>query len=153
MRRILLLAGLLYFLSSAVVHALPTADVPCDTGIPDPDGLNTFSASSLTGDPASDGSAIPSDFPALDSLTWMDRTLFLTVEVIDGPPGVIPRNIGSTAPNSVRVLQFSNTTNFLSASFTARMNSPAASYGYQNKNHAANLRSKLWGIGPEEKMR
>lgn len=122
MRRISLLARLLCFLSSVVVHAAPIGDDSFDTHISGPDGFNTFSINNLTEDSPSGGSSIPSDFPTLHSLTWVDRTRFLTAEVIYGPPGVILRNLGSTAPFPVRMLQFSDTTNFLQAASTVRLN-------------------------------
>lgn len=104
MRRISLLAGLLWFLfSSVVAHAVSIGYVSFNRFAPDPDGLNTFSNKNLTRDPAHGGSVFPSDFSVLDSLTRMDSTLLLTVEVIDSPPEGITLNMGSLAnpPNFI----------------------------------------------------
>lgn len=104
MRGISLLTGLLWFLiSSVVAHAVSIGYLYINRLAPEPGDLNTFSNKNLTRDSAHGGSVFPSNFSVLDSLTWMDSTLLLTVEVFDGPPEGIPLNMGSLAnpPNFI----------------------------------------------------
>lgn len=123
MRRISLLAGLLWFLLSTVVaHAAPIGDISFDTFIPGPGGVNSLSINHLTGDSLSSGFALLPDFPVLNSLTWMDRRLRLSAEVIDGSPEVFLLNTGDTGLIPVGVLEFWEFARFPLATLTARLN-------------------------------
>lgn len=123
MRRISLLAGLLWILfSSVVTHAVPIGYISFDTFIPGPDGVNSFSINHLTGDSLSSGFALLPDFPVLNSLTWMDRRLLLSAEVIDGSPEVFLLNTRDTGLIPVGVLEFWNIARLPLATLTARLN-------------------------------
>lgn len=120
---VLLISGMLLF--SGVARAVPLGFISYDSFIPGPGGVNAFGINNLTGDPATGESAFPPDFPVMDPLTFLGGTWTLTLE--NGTNQVI--SLGDIGPgplldasgDPLAALQFADSTNFLSATFTATL--------------------------------
>jgi len=88
-------------------------------------GITVFNIVNLTGDPVSGGAALPQDFPVVTPVTFSNAQLTV---VVGGTPSVI--SLGSIAPGVFTPstsLQFPDTTQFDSATFTATMNTTSLS--------------------------
>lgn len=127
MKRIVLLAILLWSIfSPMVVHAISIGYISFDSSIPGPGGVNTVTINNLTGNPASGGSALPPDFPVFDSLFLTNSMVTLSSLSIGGSTVVQDFLLGDIGPgffpDPSGILQFPDTTNFFSATFTATLN-------------------------------
>ncbi|MFI5305589.1 MAG: PEP-CTERM sorting domain-containing protein [Nitrospiria bacterium] len=111
---------------SNVAYSIPVGVVSFDNFIPaDPTsaipGVNAFNLNNLTGP-----SGLPPDFPVTDSLIFDNSNLVVTfadgstqsISLGDIGPGLLSDSSGNPLFN----LQFADTTNFMSASFTAILN-------------------------------
>jgi hypothetical protein len=126
-RRSLLAVASASLLAAATLVSLTCAPLSADTiglgvfsfntlipGAPGSPGVNDFAIDNFTG-----SSALPPDFPATDALTFMNSAVVLTMQ--GGSQQTV--SLGDLGPGSVTptALQFSATTNFTSAVFTATL--------------------------------
>ena len=108
-----------------IAQAVPIGYLSFDAFLPGPDGVNAVSINNLTGDPATGGYALPPDFPVMDALTFTASSL--TLSLSDGSIRVV--SLGDLGPgpwldlfgNPPAELQFADSLNFLSATFTATL--------------------------------
>ena len=102
--------------SSSIYLGLVSFDVLIPAGAGP--GVNVFSISNFTGDPGSGGFALPPDFPAFTNLTFMNASLTVN-------DGILPVvfSLGDLGPGSLSpaILQFPDTSLFISATFSATL--------------------------------
>ena len=97
-----------------------TFDVLIPAGAQGSPGVNVFNIVNLTGDPTASGSALAPDFPVFTQLTWSNCRLSV---VVGGSPTVIPLTpVGPGTFSGPAALQFPDTTQIDSATFTATLN-------------------------------
>src|ERR1019366_312893 len=90
--------------------------IPGDINTP---GVNVFNIYNFTGDPSLGGFALPPDFPAMESLTFLSSSLTL---MSGGSPLAIPLgDLGPGALSPTDPVQFPDTSLFTGAIFTATL--------------------------------
>ena len=90
--------------------------IPGDINTP---GVDVFNIYNFTGDPSSGGFALPPDFPAMESLTFLSSSLTL---MSGGSPLAIPLgDLGPGALSPTDPVQFPDTSLFTGAIFTATL--------------------------------
>jgi hypothetical protein len=95
-----------------------------DTFIPGPGGTDAFFVSNLTGDPSAGGSALPPDFPVVTFLTF-DSPLISWSGPTGSPFDFGGVGLGPGSHDPDPQIQFPDTTQLFSATFTAMLRPPS----------------------------